>query len=58
MTDRVITIVDKWAKQYIREDTQSRLAFLDRHKQKFYWGSSDLDNSEVPVEYTQPEIPV
>ena len=49
-------MVDKWAKRSSREDTHSRLAFLNRHRQKFYWGNDILDNSEGLVEDSCPEV--
>ena len=54
MSERFITLVDKWANSSSREYTQSRLEFLNRHKQKFYWENDGLDESEGQVEDAYP----
>ena len=54
LSERFITLVDKWANSSSREYTQSRLEFLNRHKQKFYWENDGLDESEGLVEDAYP----
>ena len=56
MPNQVITLVEKWVYRSSREDTQSRLALLNLHKQKFHCANKDVDNSESLVEYTHQEI--
>ena len=52
--DQVITILDKCAKMFIREDIQSRLSLLKRHRHKFDWENDDPDKSNSLVEDTHP----